>query len=101
MRNAADIQKPFYLEKSINFGSAVDSSIFVFYVAQTDLVSGYATYNTGIINFPNNKNGIVGVTGGFYDTLFSVNDFISIVKYLTINDISYVWITVFLLLVSL
>jgi len=78
LRNAADIQKPFYLEKSINFGSAVDSSIFVFYVAQTDLVSGYATYNTGIINFPNNKNGIAAVTGGFYDTLFSVNDFISI-----------------------
>jgi len=78
LRNVSDIERPYYLEKSINFGNDVDSRIFVFYVVQTDLVSGYATYNTGVINFPNNKNGIAVVTGGFYDTLFSVNDFISI-----------------------
>jgi len=77
LRNSGAINEPFYLQKSIDF-NLVDNSVFIFYVAQTDLVSGYATYNTGVINFNNNTNGIASVTGGFYDTLFSENDLIRI-----------------------
>ena len=77
LRNAANVNLPFYLEKDINFGN-VDNSVFVFYVAQTDLVSGYATYNTGVISFNNNTNGITSVTGGFYNTLFETKDVIRI-----------------------
>lgn len=74
LRNAGNINLPFYLEKTIDF-SDVAKSVFVFYVAQTDLVSGYATYNTGVINF---NRAAVSATGGFYDTLFEVGDLIYI-----------------------
>ena len=77
LRNNSAIEDAFYLQKSIDFGN-VDNSVFVFYVAQTDLVSGYATYNTGVINFNNNQAGIETVTGGFYDNLFKVDDIIQI-----------------------
>jgi len=77
LRNNSAIEDAYYLQAPIDF-NLVDNSVFIFYVAQTDLVSGYATYNTGIINFPNNAAGITAVTGGFYDTLFSINDVISI-----------------------
>ena len=77
LRNSGAINEPFYLQKSIDF-NLVDNSVFIFYVAQTDLVSGYATYNTGVITFNNNTIGIASVTGGFYDTLFSENDLIRI-----------------------
>ena len=77
LRNSGAINEPFYLQKSIDF-NLVDNSVFIFYVAQTDLVSGYATYNTGVINFNNNTNGIASVTGGFYDTLFKEEDTIRI-----------------------
>lgn len=77
LRNNSAIEDAYYLQRSIDF-NLVDNSVFIFYVAQTDLVSGYATYNTGIINFPNNAAGLTTVTGGFYDTLFSINDVISI-----------------------
>lgn len=74
LRNAADVSLPFYLQKTIDF-SDVGTSVFVFYVAQTDLVSGYATYNTGVINF---NRSAVSATGGFYDTIFEVGDLIYI-----------------------
>ena len=77
LRNNSAIEDAYYLQRSIDF-NLVDNSVFIFYVAQTDLVSGYATYNTGIINFPNNAAGLTTVTGGFYDTLFSNDDVISI-----------------------
>ena len=77
LRNAADVSLPFYLQKTIDF-SDVGTSVFVFYVAQTDLVSGYATYNTGVINFNRPTVSAVSATGGFYDTVFEVGDLIYI-----------------------
>jgi len=77
LRNNSAIEDAYYLQAPIDF-NLVNNSVFIFYVAQTDLVSGYATYNTGIINFPNNAAGLTTVTGGFYDTLFSINDVIHI-----------------------
>ena len=72
LRNSSSIEDAFYLQKSINF-SDVNSSVFIFYVAQTDLVSGYATYNTGIIDAT-----VPNPTGGFFDTLIDVGDMIYI-----------------------
>ena len=74
LRNTSSINDPYYLQKSINFAD-VGSSVFVFYVTQTDLVSGYATYNTGIINFNQSDT---STTGGFYNTLFDLGDIIDI-----------------------
>lgn len=75
LRNSSSIEDAFYLQKSINF-SDVNTSVFVFYVTQTDLVSGYATYNTGVINYNASTN--TNITGGFFDTIFNVGDIIYI-----------------------
>lgn len=72
LRNSSAINDAFYLQKAINF-SDVNTSVFVFYVAQTDLVSGYATYNTGVINATT-----ANPTGGFFDTLIDVGDMVYI-----------------------
>lgn len=73
LRNSSDINDAFYLQKAINF-SDVNTSVFVFYVAQTDLVSGYATYNTGVIDITTTNP----PTGGFFDTLIDVGDIVYI-----------------------
>ena len=74
LRNSSTIEDAYYLQKAINF-SDVNTSVFVFYVAQTDLVSGYATYNTGVINI---NATTANPTGGFFDTLIDVGDMVYI-----------------------
>ena len=78
LRNSdpVEIDKPFYLEKSINFAD-VGASVYVFYVAEIDLVSGYATYSTGTISY-NKEDTTTSITGGFFDNIFQVGDIINI-----------------------
>ena len=76
LRNSAAVADGFYLQKSINFAD-VGSSVYIFYVAQTDLADGYATYNTGQISYQKD-NLSTQITGGFYHNAFQVGDKINI-----------------------
>jgi len=76
LRNSASVADGFYLEKSINFAD-INSSIYIFYVAQTDLADGYATYNTGQISYQKDDLS-TQITGGFYHNEFQVGDKINI-----------------------
>jgi len=76
LRNSASVADGFYLEKSINFAD-INSSIYIFYVAQTDLADGYATYNTGQISYQKDDLS-TQITGGFYHNAFQVGDKINI-----------------------
>jgi hypothetical protein len=76
LRNSTSIADAFYLEKSINFAD-VGSSVYIFYVTQTDLVDGYATYNTGNITYQKG-NLSTTITGGFYNNVFQVGDQINL-----------------------
>jgi hypothetical protein len=76
LRNSATVADGFYLQKSINFAD-VGSSVYIFYVAQTDLADGYASYNTGQISYQKD-NLSTQITGGFYHNEFQVGDKINI-----------------------
>ena len=76
LRNSATVADGFYLQKSINFAD-VGSSVYIFYVAQTDLADGYATYNTGQISYQKD-NLSTQITGGFYHNAYQVGDKINI-----------------------